>query len=235
MKELIKITNNNGKSAVSARELYDFLGLDKSNYKRWYVKNIETNDFSEEGVDWVVLVIETNTQGGRPTRDFALSLDFAKKLSMIANTPKGEEARNYFIACEKKLKEVHVIPQTYSEALLLASRQAEQIELQEAELRMQAPKVVYHDEVLQSNSLISTTTIAKELGLTAQNLNKKLQEDKVIFKQNGTFVLFSKYQDKGYSGTKTTTYTDSIGSKKSNILLYWTEEGRKFILNRYMA
>ena len=109
------------------------------------------------------------------------------------------------------------------------------MELQQAELQIQAPKVIYHDKVLQSNSLISTTTIAKELGLSAQNLNKKLQEDKVIFKQNGTFVLFSKHQDKGYSGTKTTTYTDSIGSKKSNILLYWTEKGREFILNRYMA
>lgn len=227
MNELIKITEQDGRQVVSARELYDFLGLNKSHYKRWYIKNIIENDFAEEGVDWVGFAIMVN---GNDTKDFALTIDFSKKLSMLARTDKGERARNYFIACEKKLSAQ--IPQTFSEALMLAARQAEQLELQQAELQIQAPKVKYHDDVLQSSSLISTTTIAKELGMTANRLNTTLHDVGVIFKQNGTYVLYAKYQDKGYTGTKTTSYSDSLGNKRSQIHMYWTEEGRKFLISK---
>lgn len=233
MNELIKITEQDGRQVVSARELYDYFELSER-FSKWFNRQLQFGFI--EGIDYTPyqMVHPLNYQ---LIGDYALTLNCAKEISMLQRSSKGKQARSYFIACEKKLREVvsAQIPQTFSEALMLAARQAEQLELQQAELQIQAPKVIYHDKVLQSNSLISTTTIAKELGLSAQNLNKKLQEDKVIFKQNGTFVLFSKYQDKGYSGTKTTTYTDSIGSKKSNILLYWTEKGREFILNRYMA
>ena len=42
---------------------------------------------------------------GNETYDFALSIDFAKKLSMLARTETGEKIRKYFIDVEKKLKE----------------------------------------------------------------------------------------------------------------------------------
>jgi phage antirepressor YoqD-like protein len=59
-----------------------------------FVENQDFESFSE---------ISEKPQGGRPPTDHAISLDMAKEISMIQRTPKGKEARQYFIACEKKL------------------------------------------------------------------------------------------------------------------------------------
>lgn len=102
MNELIKIQEHNGRKAVSARELYTKLGYDISNWKRWFKKNITENQFAVETEDYVGFVIMTS---GNETQDFALSIDFAKKLSMMARTETGEKIRQYFIDVEKKAKE----------------------------------------------------------------------------------------------------------------------------------
>ncbi|KPE51243.1 antA/AntB antirepressor family protein [Chryseobacterium indologenes] len=99
--ELIRISEQNGKQAVSARELYEFLGYDLKNWKRWYLKNIVENQFAVENEDYQTFVIERN---GNETLDFALSIDLSKKISMMAKTVKGEEARDYFINCENNYK-----------------------------------------------------------------------------------------------------------------------------------
>lgn len=100
MSELIKITESNGKKAVSARELYEKLGYDSSQWARWHKKNITENQFAIENEDYAQLDIMSRTI------DFALSIDFAKKLSMMARTEAGEKIRDYFIEVEKKAKEL---------------------------------------------------------------------------------------------------------------------------------
>lgn len=105
MSELIKITTKDGKQLVSAKELYDGLGLNRSEWSRWYKRNIEENDFFLENTDWTRFVITPN-RGGKPITDFAISIEFAKHIAMMARTEKSHEYRNYFIECEKKLKEV---------------------------------------------------------------------------------------------------------------------------------
>ena len=104
-----------------------------------------------------------------------------------------------------------------------------QNKLQELEIMKQAPKVKYFDRVIQSDALIPITVIAKELGVSGTSLNNRLQELKVQYKLAGQWLLYSKYQDKGYTGTKTTTFTDSSGKIKTQIRTYWTEKGRKLI------
>ncbi|MGV4442021.1 phage antirepressor KilAC domain-containing protein, partial [Ornithobacterium rhinotracheale] len=126
--------------------------------------------------------------------DYALTIDTAKEISMLQRSEKGKQARRYFIEFEKKLKTgaVYQIPQTYSEALKLASLQAERLEIQKQELQKQAPKVAYYDEVLQSESTYNTNQIAKELGLSAVTLNRKLRDLKVQYKQGGVWLLYHK-------------------------------------------
>lgn len=227
MKELIKITEQNGKQAVSARELYEFLGYNKAVWSRWYQKNIIDNEFAIEDIDYQTLNIMLN---GNETKDFALSIEFAKKISMMARTERGEEARRYFIECEKQLKVGgFALPQTFAEALKLAAQQAERLELQQAELQKQAPKVAYYDEVLQSESTYNINQIAKELGMSAVTLNKILHNKGVQYKQGGTWLLYHKYQDKGYTKTDTYPYIDSSGVQRTSMLTVWTEKGRLFI------
>ena len=103
MKELIKInTNEEGKQLVSARELYLGLGLNKSNWSRWYPTNILKNEFFNKNTDWIGV---RRYDEGNEIQDFAISLDFAKHIAMMARTEKSHEYRNYFIKCEKVLNE----------------------------------------------------------------------------------------------------------------------------------
>ncbi len=234
MQELIKITEQNGNQAVSARELYEFLGYNKAVWARWYQKNILENEFAFENIDYQTFNITLN---GNETKDFALSIDFAKKLSMKANTARGEEARQYFIECEKQLRSgKFALPTTYKEALqsLLEEVEAKerlqaQNDLQRIELQKQAPKVAYYEDVLTSKSTYNANQIAKELGMSAVTLNKRLHELKVQYKQGGQWLLYHHHQDKGYTKTVTHTYTDSQGETRTSSSTVWTEKGREFI------
>lgn len=102
MNDLIKITTNNqGQQVVSARELYLGLGLRRQNWSRWYPTNIQENEYFNRNIDWVGV---PHYEEGNETMDFAISLEFAKHIAMMARTPKSHEYRNYFIKCEEKLK-----------------------------------------------------------------------------------------------------------------------------------
>ena len=110
-----------------------------------------------------------------------------------------------------------------------------QLEQANSTISNQAPKVSYYDEVLQSESLITVTVIAKDLGMSAQKLNKILHEKKIIFqtgdKENRTWVLYERHQNKGYTKTKTHKHTDDEGIEHTKIHTYWTEAGRKAVID----
>jgi anti-repressor protein len=106
MKELIRIEKmDNGKRAVSAKELYRFLtDGDIKNYARWLKMNITKNAFLVENVDYMLSSCVTTTpRGGQVGKDYALTVDLAYKLSMLSRTKRGDEARDYFLACKKEL------------------------------------------------------------------------------------------------------------------------------------
>ena len=92
----------------------------------------------------------------------------------------------------------------------------------------QLPKVNYHDRVLQSKSGFTTTTIAKELGMSAIKLNRILHEKKIIYYIDKHWVLYSYYDNRGYMITRTTPYKDGEVIYTS-IDSQWTEKGRRFI------
>lgn len=98
--ELIKITTNeNGEQLVSGRELHDFLEVGTP-YDKWFPRMCEYG-FSE-GTDFSTFLSEST--GGRPKTNHAMTLDMAKEISMIQRTEKGKQARQYFIEVEKQYK-----------------------------------------------------------------------------------------------------------------------------------
>lgn len=88
---------------TTAKRLYEFLELDKSNYSRWCRKNILNNQFAEENIDYWAFVLN-DEWGGQKTMNYKLSAAFAKKLAMASGSPKGEIARDYFLAVEEGAK-----------------------------------------------------------------------------------------------------------------------------------
>lgn len=116
MEELIKIKEASGQQLVSARELHEFLEV-KSRFNDWIKNRITKYDFID-GIDYTKILVQCNR--GQNEYDFVISLDMAKELSMVENNENGKKARRYFIACEKKLKEIvqPKLPSTYKEALI---------------------------------------------------------------------------------------------------------------------
>lgn len=105
MEELIKIHDNDGKKAVSARELHSFLES-KKDFSDWIKHRIKKYELIENQ-DYVVFPqIGENPNGGRPQKEYALTIDCAKELAMVEGNAKGKKARQYFIACENRLKEI---------------------------------------------------------------------------------------------------------------------------------
>ncbi|WP_243166668.1 MULTISPECIES: ORF6C domain-containing protein [Clostridia] len=105
--ELIKIIEREGRQLVSGRELHEFLEI-KTKYKDWFPRMVEYG--FEEEIDFIRVAQKraTNNLKNPVTTviDHAISIDMAKEISMIQRTEKGKIARQYFINCEKKLKEV---------------------------------------------------------------------------------------------------------------------------------
>ena len=233
MNELIKITEYNGNQAVSARDLHKFLEITER-FSSWFERMLQygfVENIDYQGCEFF------NALANQTLTDYAITFDCAKEISMIQRSKKGKEAREYFIECEKQLRSgKFALPTTYKEALQSLLIEVEtkerlqaQNELQAKELEKQAPKVAYYDEVLTSQSTYNANQIAKELGMSAVTLNKKLHDLKVQYKQGGQWLLYHPHQNKGYTKTVTYTYTDSKGETCTNSSTVWTEKGRAFI------
>ena len=91
------------------------------------------------------------------------------------------------------------------------------------------PKATYYDLVLQCKDAVSTTTIAKDFGMSARKLNALLNGWGVQFCQSGRWFLYSKYEGFGYATSKTSAYTNSSGEIKAKTAMYWTQKGRMFL------
>ena len=227
--ELIKITERNGKNVVSAKELYDFLGYDRSQWSRWYQTNILNNEYAEDNVDYEAFDTVSN---GNHTKEFAITIDFAKELSMLSRTEKGKKARLYFIKCEKKLMNKFSIPQTYSEALLLASNQAKQIEEQSKQLEEQKPKVEFFDQVTDSKDAVDMKECAKilNMGIGRNRLFEFLRSRSILDRKNLPYQIFI---DKGYFRTVETSYTKDDGTNCINIKTVVYQRGMDYIRRTY--
>lgn len=105
-----------------------------------------------------------------------------------------------------------------------------QIEAQDRKIQLLEPKATYYDTVLQCENLVPISVIAKDYGMSAIEMNRLLKEKGVQFKQGRTWLLYQKYADKGYTGTKTLTLTE-YDSTHVVINTQWTQKGRLFIYN----
>ena len=167
---------------MSARDLYLGLGLDKSQWARWSKKNIEQNDFFKENKDWVGFDIVSS---GNVTKDFAISLEFAKHIAMMARTEKSHEYRNYFIECEKVAhnpyaqlsKEFQAIIM-HDEKIMKLERRVEQMEenakLDPAEYSLVSKRVSSRVYEVQKERQMNLTK--KQIGELFRALNRDILE-----------------------------------------------------------
>ena len=113
---------------------------------------------------------------------------------------------------------------------MLLGQKNKQLAEQETEIDRLLPKALYADNVLDSISCYTTTQIAKELGMTAQELNRLLCAEHVQYYQRGQYMLYAEYAHRGLA--KSRTHFDLFVGRDTvctRMYLVWTEKGRKFI------
>lgn len=220
MRELITIKQNEaGEQLVSARELHKKLEITER-FNNWFERMLKYGFI--ENIDYTGCKI-FNTQAKQELDEYILKLDMAKQICMLQRSELGTQFRIYFIECEKRLKEVTQpkLPKTYLEAL----KELVKVEEEKIALEYRVNNLVH------SKKLYTTTEIAKELGFKSANaLNNILEEDKIQYKVNGTWVLCSKYSDKEYVSIKQTELDNGkiIYDRK------WTGIGRDFLIRKYL-
>ena len=226
MNELISTINSDrGEILVSGRELHEFLNV-KTRYNDWF-ERMTYYGFEKE-IDFVAITQKRVAAQGNSIQqtDHHIKLNMAKEIAMIQRTEKGKQARLYFLELERRwnspdmvIKRAHEFLEKRVAALttenLVSTQQVHELK----------PKATYYDMVLQNKSLLSVSKIAKDYGMSAISLNKKIHELGVQFKQGDIWLLYAKHQDKGY----TQTSTHVIDSDKSKISTKWTQKGRLFI------
>lgn len=188
--EIIRITETDGKRAVSARELHQFLES-KQEFANWIKNRIEKYGFVE-GLDYEVFDnFIKNPQGGRPTTEYALSVDMAKELSMVENNEKGRQARKYFIECEKRYRE-ETAPKTYLaalKALVASEEEKERLRLEskkkDEDIERMKPKEEYFDDLVDRNLLTNFRDTAKELGIGQKQFINNLLRDGYLYRTSG--------------------------------------------------
>jgi prophage antirepressor-like protein len=91
------------------------------------------------------------------------------------------------------------------------------------------PRAAYTDTVLMATGTYTMTQVAKELGKSAIALERWLREHGIMFRQSGQYFLYARYQDCGYTKTRTHHFIRSDGTVGASVSTVWTEAGRRFV------
>lgn len=194
MSELIKITQNNGNVAVSAKELYNYLSIDDgSNFSKWAKKNIE--DLFVQDVDYQILRLGYEN-AGRPLTDYALTLDVSKHVAMMSRCDNGFKARQYFIDYEKQQRSL--LPTNYKDALKALISEIEEREQAQAKVAELTPKADFYDTVASSESTIDIGEVAKVLNFKNIGRNKLFRLLRELHVLKSDNIPYQKYIDLGY-------------------------------------
>ena len=103
------------------------------------------------------------------------------------------------------------------------------VQRRDEEIARLKPRAEYADHVLDSITCVTTTQLAKELDMTAQELNRRLCEMQIQYWQSGQYMLYADYARMGLAKSRTHTHTLSSGTVLTEVYLVWTERGREFI------
>lgn len=239
--ELIKITEQNGQQAVSARDLHRFLES-KQQFTDWIKDRIEKYGFIENQDFEVFHNFMKNPNGGRPLTEYALTLDTAKEIAMVEGNEKGKQARRYFIEMEKKAKQLALnTPQSFSEALKLAYEQSLKIEEQQKQLEAQAPKVLFTEAVMGSSSSCLIGELAKIITQNGYQIGEKrlfkwLRENHYLGTKGERYnIPNQQYIEQGLFELKKGTRSGNNGVMHTTITTKVTGKGQVYFVNKFLS
>ena len=136
-------------------------------------------------------------------------------------------------------EEIHRLNEEVNDQMVRMAIQGQNVVALERQVDGLLPKAMYSDNVLDSVSCFTTTQVAKELGITAQELNRSLCSLHVQYYQSGQYMLYAEYAHMGLAKSRTKYRAfmapagdgtkRKVGRVVTSTYLVWTEKGRKFI------
>ena len=136
-------------------------------------------------------------------------------------------------------EEIHRLNEEVNDQMVRMAIQGQNVVALERQVDGLLPKAMYSDNVLDSVSCFTTTQVAKELGITAQELNRSLCSLHVQYYQSGQYMLYAEYAHMGLAKSRTKYRAfmapagdgtkREVGRVVTSTYLVWTEKGRKFI------
>lgn len=210
-KNLINIKTENGFNSVSARELHSKLEI-KTQYKDWFPRMCEYG--FEENTDFVLVAQKRATNNPKnPTTTYTehfISLDMAKEICMIQRSEIGKKFRQYFIECEKKLKNIATPKLTFEEMTLKVIDEChKRISDMSKLIESQKPKVAAHDLLINTTDLVSMRVCAKEIKVPEKKFISYLLENGFLYRDGmGKLIPYAKPKVNGLFDVKTIFSSD---------------------------
>lgn len=238
LKTLIPVSYDNPeRPTVSGRELHEFLEV-TTRYNDWFNRMTEYG-FTEGEDYYSFLSNRSDGLAGKPRTDHQLTIQMAKELCMIQRNERGKQARQYFLAVEAQWNSPEAVMRR---AVLIAQKQNDQLKAVNRQLLAEnsdlKPDAEYARAVCVGKNCRTTTTLAKDYGLSAEKLNSILHGLKIQYKtSDGQWVLYAKYCGKGYTKNRKSTpfQHKSTGQWDTKNTTVWTEAGQRFIYEQLKA
>ena len=199
----------------------DFSPLDffiEGNYKDAKGENRPRFQITKKGCE----LIAHKMTGQKGTRFTATYID---KFHSMENELVARQKDSYTIDDPIERAEAWIREQKEKQQLQLTNKKQEQLI---GELK---PKADYTDKILKNKGLVTITQIAKDYGMSGQEMNALLHDLGVQYKQSDQWLLYVKYQGKGYTHSQTIDIIRKDGSPGIKMNTKWTQKGRLFLYN----
>ena len=195
--------------------------------------------------DWVTSVVLPQirkTGGYIPVNEGESEEEMIRNAEQILRATLKE--KEVLLEKQKKLigeqdEEIHRLNEEVNDQMVRMAIQGQNVVALERQVDGLLPKAMYSDNVLDSVSCFTTTQVAKELGITAQELNRSLCSLHVQYYQSGQYMLYAEYAHMGLAKSRTQYRAfmapagdgtkRKVGKVVTSTYLVWTEKGRKFI------
>ncbi len=166
---------------INAREMFYVLrGEDtKTKYNDWIKERITKYKF-EKNIDFISFSLKNEKPiGGRPTKEYYLTIDTAKEICMIENNDNGRRIRKYFIEVEKRYK--HIVNKSNNSNQLIDIMQnainymkennirVDNLELGLEEVKNEIESIKSKIDIKIQNNYCLASDIAEQLGLYSEN------------------------------------------------------------------
>ncbi|WP_419767230.1 phage antirepressor KilAC domain-containing protein [Arcobacter sp.] len=231
-KELIKILKTDigteELNSVNSRELYEYLGI-STDYNTWIKRAIDKYDFVESE-DYILL--KNGENGSNPKIDYIVTMDMAKELCMVSNTPKGKQVRRYFIEVEKEANKPLTVEQLLLENAKMIDNLQNKVVILEHKVEKNEPKVLFADSVSQSYTSILIGEFAKAISsddfkIGQNKLFKWLRHNKYLISSGTRFNQpLQQHIDNGYFEVIERTINNPDGSTRITVTTKITGKGQ---------